>query len=168
MGLLSWLSGNQQSREGARLRRMTSIESIHKWLRSNRAPDNYNYFVTKEDLCDLVAAYDSSIRVSWEEGEGMFSKDCLWVRLQQEGHSEMIEFIGLCKFSDHSATLEEWMANFEIKAPSVWGIKGGYIHKFMGNSKSISDFVRMKLPETLVPASDVPEKIAERCKRIGL
>lgn len=168
MGLFSWLFGNKQSRGAARLPRMTSIESIHKWLRSNHALDNYNYFITKEELCDLVAACNSSIRVSWEEGEGMFSKDCLWVRLHQDGHSEMIEFIGLCKFSDHSATLEEWMANFEIKAPSVWGIKGGYIHKFMGNSKSISDFDRKKLPETLVPASEVPEKIVERCKQIGL
>ncbi len=168
MGLISWLFGNKQPLGAGRHRGMKSVDAVHKWLRSNHAPDNYNYFITKEELCDLVAAYDSSIRVSWEEGEGMFSKDCLWVRLHQKGQREMIEFIGLCDFSNHRATLQEWMANFGIRDLSVWGIKGGHIHKFMGNSKAIDDFDKKMLQKTQIRTGDFSGKIAERSKRIGL
>lgn len=156
---------------------LTTFEELRKFVKKTFTPKEcevlYTYWMTPEELCDLVEQYADMLEVQFDEYSCPRSEDLCSVRLFQKSPPEgrPIELIGLFPFpsrADAARFLEEYTSNpkYSRVLPKLAGIVGKYQLNFGQGTENSRDITYEKDKE--IPASELWPKLYARRVRLGM
>ena len=96
--------GKPASRRTERLPKISSLEKLLKFLLTRFGEkDKDEFWLTPEELCDIVENYASILQVQWDEGSCALSEDMTYVTLFNKGKiGDNIALTGLYPFASES------------------------------------------------------------------
>lgn len=161
---------------------LSSVEDLLQFLLKNfsPAPDhkyNYCFWLTPEELCEIVEHYSHLVQVQWYEASSALSEDMLWVHLlnKKQIEGQTIYLVGLFPFATESearAFCYDKRANPEHlfgQLEELWGIEGEFALNFQGQSGvgrlHKSDYDKT---ERNIAAEELWAYISSRRARLGL
>jgi hypothetical protein len=141
---------------------LTAFSALKSFIESTFRPKEceYGYWVTPQELCDIVEAYADLIEVHFSTYSCPVSEDLCSVKLYEKEPPGLrpMEFIGLFPFPSLQDALEfgqEYRSNpaYAKALPSLAGVHGKYHMNFgqgSGNSRSSADDEKDQIaPESL-------------------
>jgi len=117
----------------ANLPQLSTLQELEDYLRTDFSDGvaTFWYYITPEELCDIVEKYEDLFQVHWREYSTGLSEDIVSVTLFNKGKSgENISFNGLFPFASPSDALN--YCRSEHIEPSMWGVEGKYVLYFQG------------------------------------
>jgi hypothetical protein len=157
------------------IKSLDKLESmlLKRFSHHDAHPDMY-FFLTPEELCDVVERYDGVFRAYWKETEGS-SGDEIEVRMTEpfeynnddDTDVETLEFTGLCAFASNADAVG-YCRNNEFN-PARWGVQGAFATYFQGSSgNSLWSWEKEEFRDLYVSADDLWKKICERRAQLGI
>ncbi|MBE3114437.1 MAG: hypothetical protein IMZ59_02845 [Actinobacteria bacterium] len=155
---------------------ISSLKGLLNFLLTNFGEKNkWEFWVTPEELCDIVEQYADILQVQWDVHPCGLSEDMTYITLFNKGKAgENIDLNGLFPFPteleakqfcyDQRANLEYLFGQLE----GLWGIQGRFGTNF--NGKNLSDWVDDKyyMKEHDIDAFDLWPRICRRCEALGI
>lgn len=155
---------------------LSSFEELQKLLEKTFKPKEWeyaDYWLTPEELCDVVEKYAELIEVQWMEDSCGLSEDMLYVSLFEKNPPEggPIEFLGLFAFPsalDAAQFAEEYSSApaYAKVLPLLAGIQGKYQLNFSGKEGNPRDITYEK--ENEISPDSLWMKICVRRECLGI
>jgi hypothetical protein len=160
----------------ANLPAISSLKDLLDFLLANFGEKNkWQFWVTPEELCDIVEQYADILQVQWYEGSCGLSVDMTYVTLFNKGKAgENIALHGLFPFATTEAAKQfcyDKDNNFEYlfgQLEGFYGIQGQFATNFSG--KKHSNWVNDKYykKERDIGAFDLWPRICRRRESLGI
>jgi len=148
----------------AELPKITSLDELKSFLAKgfSKADQTFWYYLTPEELCDVVEQYDSLLQAHWCEDEG-WNGDMATVVLINKAvkDGKNLKFNGLFPFAS-PAWAQDYCRDNQID-PAMWGIEGSYAGNFQGKfGNSLYSYEYDDLEKRQVDAAELWARICKR------
>lgn len=123
---------------------LSSLKELLDFLLTNFGEQNkYQFWLSPEELCDIVERYPDMLRIQWEEDSSGLSHDMTYVTLfGRDDEGGNISLYGLFPFASEQAAKEycnDPSENFDYlfgQLEGLYGVRGKFATNFTGKSHS--------------------------------
>jgi len=155
---------------------ISSLKELLNFLLTNFGEKNrWEFWVTPEELCDIVERYADILQVQWDVHPCGLSEDMTYVTLFNKGKAgENTALNGLFPFPTETEAKQfcyDQRANLEYlfgQLEDLWGIQGRFATNFNGKSLSNSVDDKYYTREHDIEAFDLWPRICRRCGALGI
>ncbi len=148
-----------------------TLKELEKVLkdRFSQPRGGYWYYLTPDELCDVVERYEDVFQAHWKQGSCGLSEDMVYLNLFQKGSSgENLEFIGL--FAYPSVQDAQNDCAHEKMDPRALGLRGKIVQNFKPTISNYAndDWYEKYYAPGRLDAAALREKIAARRAQFGI
>lgn len=159
------------SKRSANLPQIKTLDDLESLLlktfsHQDAHPDIY-FFLTPEELCDLVERYEGVFRAYWEEKSDDEIKITITEPFENKEEVQTLKFRGLCAFASNADALG--YCRKEEFNPLRWGIQGAIATNFQGSHGNwLGSYDYEKFKTLHVTTEELWKKICERRQQLGV